>query len=106
MARTTFNMSLRLWDQLSDRYDNQQLSGNFAKIDVHDHTSGHGPQVPGAGIEDGSITVAKLAGGIAVPTGAVIMYGGATAPSGYLMCDGTSYGRLSYPTLYAAIGTA
>ncbi len=40
------------------------------------------------------------------PSGSIIMYGGATAPSGYLLCDGTSYLQSSYPTLFAAISTA
>ncbi len=45
MARTTNQMALRLWDQIGDRYDNQQLSGNFSKIDAHDHTPGRGNQL-------------------------------------------------------------
>ncbi len=40
------------------------------------------------------------------PSGTIIMYGGAAAPSGYLICDGTSYLRSAQPLLFAAIGTA
>jgi microcystin-dependent protein len=40
------------------------------------------------------------------PTGTVISYAGATAPTGYLVCDGTSVLRADYPELFAAIGTA
>jgi microcystin-dependent protein len=40
------------------------------------------------------------------PAGAIIMYGGTAAPSGYLICDGTSYLRTAQPSLFAAIGTA
>ena len=39
------------------------------------------------------------------PPGAIIPYGGSSAPSGYLMCDGTSYAQASYAALYAIIGT-
>jgi microcystin-dependent protein len=38
------------------------------------------------------------------PSGAVIMFGGSTAPTGYLLCDGTSYTTASQPILFAAIG--
>lgn len=37
--------------------------------------------------------------------GEVVMYGGAAAPSGWLLCDGGSYLRATYPALFAAIGT-
>lgn len=40
------------------------------------------------------------------PSGAILSFGGTVAPAGYLLCDGTSYLRASYPALFAAIGTA
>ncbi len=40
------------------------------------------------------------------PAGALVMYGGTSAPTGYLLCDGTSYLRATYPILFTAIGTA
>lgn len=39
------------------------------------------------------------------PAGIVRPYGGATAPTGYLLCDGASYLRADYPNLFGAIGT-
>jgi microcystin-dependent protein len=39
-------------------------------------------------------------------TGVILPYGGTSAPDGWLMCDGTSYARASYPELFAVIGTA
>lgn len=42
---------------------------------------------------------------VSVP-GAITMYGGAAAPTGYLLCDGSSLLRASYPALFTAIGTA
>ena len=33
------------------------------------------------------------------PVGTVVMYGGSTVPSGWLLCDGTVYTISSYPTL-------
>ncbi len=41
----------------------------------------------------------------ASPSGAIQMYAGATAPSGWLLCDATSYLRTDYPALFAVIST-
>lgn len=41
-----------------------------------------------------------------VPPGVISAYGGTSAPTGYLLCDGTSYLRATYPSLYTAIGNA
>lgn len=38
------------------------------------------------------------------PVGAIQMYGGASAPAGWLLCDGSSYLRTDYPALFAALG--
>jgi microcystin-dependent protein len=40
-----------------------------------------------------------------VLTGAVLAYAGATAPDGFLLCDGTAVSRATYAALYAIIGT-
>ena len=40
------------------------------------------------------------------PLGIIIAYGGTTAPTGWLMCDGTAYSRTEYADLFAVIGTA
>lgn len=39
-----------------------------------------------------------------VPPGAMTMYAGAVTPTGWLLCDGTSYLQSAYPALFAAIG--
>ena len=41
-----------------------------------------------------------------VLSGEIKLYGGAAAPSGYLLCDGASYPRSGYAALFAVIGTA
>ena len=38
-----------------------------------------------------------------IPAGVMHQYAGATAPSGYLLCDGTSTSRATYPSLFAAL---
>lgn len=42
-----------------------------------------------------------------LPVGAMAAYGGSTAPSGWVICDGTAYDRTSstYANLFAVIGT-
>ncbi len=42
----------------------------------------------------------------AIPSGVMLPYGGATAPSGYLLCDGSAVSRTTYGNLFSAIGTA
>ncbi len=39
------------------------------------------------------------------PTGAITMYGGATAPTDWLLCDGSAVSRTTYSTLFTAIST-
>lgn len=66
MAFTTPNMALRAWDQVTDPYNHTQLADNFSKLDLHDHSTGKGVQIPTSGLLDGAVTAAKLAAG-AVP---------------------------------------
>jgi microcystin-dependent protein len=40
-----------------------------------------------------------------VPVGTLIDFAGATAPTGYLVCDGSSVSRTTYADLFAVIGT-
>ena len=40
-----------------------------------------------------------------VPIGGILPYGGTTAPSGYLICDGAAISRTTYAPLFAVIGT-
>lgn len=50
-----------------------------------------------------------IAGGVSnsnAPIGAIYPYGGSSAPSGYLMCDGSAVSRTDYSALFAVIGTS
>lgn len=57
----------------------------------------------GANADASAIFAYLLANGEA--SGVIKMFGGAVAPTGYLLCDGTSYLRATYPDLFAVIGT-
>lgn len=62
-------------------------------------------QVAEAGIADGSITLAKLAASLQaylVPVGTINAYAGVTAPTGWLLCNGTS--TTGYTALAALVG--
>jgi len=41
-----------------------------------------------------------------VLTGTITMYGGASAPTGYLLCDGASYLKTAYADLFGVIGVS
>ncbi|MCP5405782.1 MAG: tail fiber protein [Pseudomonadaceae bacterium] len=41
-----------------------------------------------------------------VPSGALMPFAGASAPTGWLLCDGSAVSRSAYADLFAAIGTA
>jgi microcystin-dependent protein len=42
---------------------------------------------------------------IAAPSGAIMMFGGAVAPGGFLLCQGQAVSRTIYAALFQAIGT-
>ncbi len=59
-------------------------------------------------IGDGQVTAAKIAAGAipaAVPVGVISPYAGATAPTDWLLCDGTAVSRTTYAALFAVTGT-
>jgi len=48
---------------------------------------------------------ALLAALASVPSGSIQAYGGAAAPTGYVLCDGSAISRTTYSDLFTAIGT-
>jgi microcystin-dependent protein len=117
-------------NELTSTYANQggivyQGASTFAQLAIG--TAGHvmkvnsgatAPewgQVATAGIADSAVTSAKIADGtivladlaaalqaFLVPVGTIAMYGGASAPTGWLLCDGTS--TTGYTALAAIVG--
>lgn len=41
-----------------------------------------------------------------VPVGTILEFGGSTAPTGFLLCDGSAVSRTTYADLFTAIGTS
>ena len=63
-----------------------------------------------AKINNGAITAEKISSALVpslVPTGSVISYIGNTAPTGWLLCDGSTVADMAtlYPELYAILGS-
>lgn len=60
-------------------------------------------------IAAGAIGLSELSATIQaflVPTASILPFGGSSVPTGWLICDGSSYLRASYSALFAAVGTA
>lgn len=43
---------------------------------------------------------------LVVPPGAMMLFGGSSAPAGWALCDGGLYSKTGFPLTFAAIGTA
>jgi microcystin-dependent protein len=43
--------------------------------------------------------------GSVIPAGTIAPFGGGTVPTGWLLCDGSTVSRTTYPNLFAAVGT-
>lgn len=61
--------------------------------------------ITAAKIGSGAITIQNIAAEALTPVGAVSIFAGATAPTGWLLCDGSAVSRTDYAALFAAIGT-
>jgi hypothetical protein len=56
----TPNMGLTVWPNLTDVFSHTSLKGDFDLIDLHDHSSGKGVQIPQAGLANNSVGAAQL----------------------------------------------
>jgi hypothetical protein len=54
-------MGLTRWDQPNDTFSYTELSDNFNLIDLHDHTSTKGVQIPSDGLANLAVTETKIA---------------------------------------------
>jgi hypothetical protein len=57
--------------------------------------------------QSGNCNTGSSSGGAGpAPSGAILAFGGSTAPDGWLICDGSTVSRTQYSSLFAAIGVA
>jgi microcystin-dependent protein len=62
----------------------------------------------GSASVSGNLAVAgtiTTGGGLVMPAGAMLEYGGASAPTGWLLCNGAAVSRTTYAALFAVLGT-
>ncbi len=91
----TFKIVKTVYNVLLERYDNVELGNLSTSL------------AEALGVSSGGTfteTSGGGGGGGALP-GMIEMYGGATAPSGWLLCDGTAKSRTQFAKLFAVIGT-
>lgn len=67
---------------------------------------GIGPQGPAGPQGATGATGAQGPAGVGMPTGSGCEWFGSSAPSGYLLCDGSAVNRTTYSALYAIVGNA
>lgn len=85
--------------------DADQFNANFdALFNVFDGNITNDHVDAAAGIEASKLSTAAQAA--LCPTGVFLPYGGAAAPTGWLLCDGTAVSRATYAALFAAISTS
>lgn len=63
MAGISTNMGLVIWDLPDDDFTRTELANNWAKVDSHDHSAGHGKRLSDESLEDGAVTGPKIQDG-------------------------------------------
>jgi microcystin-dependent protein len=96
IAAKTLGLSTnRRFLTIDDQNQSGYLLDTITKVDTNSY-------------QDGSITLQKLATSLVnllIAPGIIQAFAGPSPPTGWLICDGTSYLTSSYPALFAAIGT-
>lgn len=101
MISYLFQQGIPEYDAATTYYTNcyVQVAGALYKSIVDNNTG----NTPASSPSQWTPCIDLTSGG--TPAGVMTPYGGSSAPSGYLLCDGTSYLRATYPNLFTAIGT-
>lgn len=79
-------------------------SATLYKLDLFSATNVHQSGYPLDGLEAIPAPDPPAPTPSPVPTGGIILYGGAAAPSGYLLANGALVSRATYAALFTAIG--
>ena len=79
---------------------NSVTSGTIASGAISSSTAFVAGVVNENAIATAAVTKTKIASDQQIPAGVVMAYVGATAPTGWLLCDGTSYAKASYADLW------
>lgn len=83
----------------------QATAGNDTRLS--DQRTPLDTSVTTAKLADGSVTGPKAATGYGlIPTGAAVPFFGSSAPTGFLICDGSAVSRTTFATLFGVLGTS
>lgn len=74
------------------------------RMDTEHNPNGTHSDITADSITTASLTVTGESGGL-TPTGAITAYPVATAPSGWLLCDGSAVSRTTYSALFTLLST-
>lgn len=72
---------------------------NLPKVPYHEHTGVDSPRIDYNNLINTPTSVSAFSSGM------IQMYGGSSAPTGWLLCNGSAVSRSTYATLFAVIGT-
>lgn len=86
--------------------DMTELPGALHKTGDQAHSGGYFrvAQAPVAPTDVARLSDLSGVSALAVPTGSLLPYAGAAAPTGFLLCDGSLISRTTYAALFTAIG--
>jgi len=79
-------------------------AGVTSGLNLYDQASAYAPMASNLALQS-AIQGGTTAPVPIVPAGSVIAWSGSSAPSGYLLCDGTAVSRTTYAALFAVAGT-
>ena len=79
-------------------------TGHTSGLNLYDQAGAYSPMASNLALQS-AIQGATTAPVPIVPAGSVIAWSGSSAPSGYLLCDGTAVSRTTYAALFAVAGT-
>ena len=95
-------------DQINYISSNLTVAGNLAVTGTTTLTGIPTAPTASAGTNTTQIATTAFvttAAGTVVPSGSLLMWPTATAPSGYLLCNGAAVSRTTYAALFAVVGT-
>lgn len=119
-VKNNSSSSFRLYNQSTSSYPvtiDTTTDNNLASINIPLKVSSSGDSSSsstGCAVFSGGIGVAKniyagssiyQSGYLLMPTGVILPYANSSAPSGFLLCDGSAISRTTYSVLFAVIST-
>jgi microcystin-dependent protein len=79
-------------------------TGHTAGLNLYDQTNAYAPMASNLALQS-AIQGGTTAPVPIVPAGSIMAWSGSSAPSGWVLCDGTAISRTTYAALFAVAGT-